>query len=103
MLWSTGRLSRALEVQSVVRLLVGGRGLEKLEGPAATLAGGGLFACDVETRDLTTPHRFEANEGADMAKRTRLPGLSDSETQPSGVKITPPQRSGPVTSTTTTA
>jgi hypothetical protein len=103
MLWSTGRLSRALEVQSVVRLLVGERGPEKLEGPAATPRGGGHSVCGAETRDLTTLTRCDANGSADMAKRTRLPGLSDSETQPSGVKITPPPRLGPVTSTPTVA
>jgi hypothetical protein len=101
MRWSTGRLSRALEVQSVVRLLDGERP-RTLEGPAATLAGGGLFACDVETRDLTTPHRFSTNEDADMAERTRLPGLSDSGTRDTAVKITPAS-AGPVSSITSIA
>ena len=99
---STGRLSRALGVQSFVSLL-GGECSRTLEGPAAALAGGGLIVCGVETRDLTTPHPLLTNEGADMAKRTRSPGLSDSETQPSGVKITPPQCSVPVTTTPTVA
>lgn len=102
MLWSTGRLSRALEVQSVVRLPDGERP-RTLEGPAAALAGGGLIACDVETRDLTTLTRFEANGSADMAKRTRgYPG-SDSGTRDTGVKITPPTHSDPVTTTRTVA
>jgi hypothetical protein len=103
MRWSTGRLSRAFEVQSVVRLLDGERGPEKLEGPAATLAGGGLFACDVETRDLTTPHTQPANEGVDMTKSTRGFPRSDSRTRASAVKITPATHSGPVTTTPTVA
>jgi hypothetical protein len=102
MQWSTGRLSRALEVQSVVRLLDGECGPEKLEGPAAALAGGGLFACDVETRDLTTPHRCYTNEGVDMTKRTRGYPRSDSGTRDTGVKITPPTHSAPVTTTHST-
>lgn len=98
-----GRLSLALEVQSVATLLNGERGPEKLEGPAATLSGGGHSACDAETRDLPTLNRCDANEGADMAETTRTPGLSDSGTRDTGVKITPPTHSDPVTTTPTIA
>ena len=42
-------------------------------------------------------------EGADMAKRTRSPGLSDSGTPASAVKITPARDRGPVTTTPTDA
>lgn len=43
------------------------------------------------------------HEGADMAKRTRGPDPSDRLTRDSGVKITPPTHSAPVTSTVTVA
>lgn len=94
-----GRLSLALEVQSVATLLDGERGPEKLEGPAATLSGGGHSACDAETRDLPTLTRCDANGSADMAERTRLPSRSDSRTPDTAVKITPAMQTGPVTTT----
>lgn len=50
-----------------------------------------------------TPHRFEAIEGADMAKRTRGPDPVDSRPRSSGVKITPPTHAGSVTTTHTAA
>jgi hypothetical protein len=96
---STGRLSRAFEVQSVARL--GGDRSRTLEAPAATLVA--VPVCEARTRGLTTPHSFPTYEGADMAKRTRLSGRSGSETQPSGVKITPPQCPVPVATTPTVA
>jgi hypothetical protein len=92
----TSRLSLASDMQSVARL-VGRRSPRKLEAPAATLVA--VPVCEAETRGLPTPHRFEANEGADMAERTRPPGLSDSGTPASTVKITPAREQGPVTTT----
>lgn len=89
-----GRLSLAFEVQSVARLDVD-RTPTKSEAPAATVVA--VPVCEAGTRGLTTPHRFEANEGADMAQSTRgYPG-SDSGTRDTGVKITPPTHSAPVT------
>ena len=83
---SNGRLSLALEVQSVARLY-GDRTPTKSEAPAATVVA--VSVCEAGTRGLTTPHRFPTDEGVDMTKRTRgFPG-SDSETRTSAVKITP--------------
>lgn len=47
--------------------------------------------------------RHTLEEGADMAKRTRGSTPADSRTRDTGVKITPPTHSGPVTTTHTTA
>jgi hypothetical protein len=100
---STGRLSLASDIQSVARL--GNDAASKtLEGPAASLSGGGHSGCDAETRDLPTPHQLLTSKGADMAERTRTPGRSDSGTPASAVKITPAvYSSGPVTTTHTIA
>jgi len=81
-----GRLSLALEVQSVARL-EGRRPPTKSEAPAATVVA--VPVCEARTRGLTTPHRLRRYEGADMAQSTRTPGRSDSETRTSAVKITP--------------
>jgi hypothetical protein len=83
----TDRLVPAPDMQSV-------RGLRrhksrKSEGPAATLADGSPGVTSTRTRDLPTPHRCEANEGADVAQSTRGVPRSDSETRTSAVKITP--------------
>ena len=95
-----GRLSLAFEVQSVARL-GGGCAPTKSEAPAATVVA--VPVCEARTRGLTTPHRSYTYEGADMAQSTRgYPG-SDSGTRDTGVKITPPTHSDPVTSTTTVA
>jgi len=83
---STGKLSAVSDVQSVARLRVG-CSPTKSEALAATLVA--VPVCEAGTRGLTTPHRFEANEGADMAQSTRTHGRSDSETRTSAVKITP--------------
>lgn len=100
---STDRLGLASDVQSVARL-GRGRSTEKLEGPAATLLGGGQSACDAETRDLTTLTRCDANGSADMAESTRTRGLSDSGSPTVTVKITPVTlRRSPVTTTPTVA
>lgn len=97
---STGRLSLASDIQSVARL-GGGRTPTKSEAPAATLVA--VPVCEAGTRGLTTPHTRAANEGVDMTKRTRgYPG-SDSGTRDTGVKITPPTHSDPVTTTPTVA
>jgi len=97
---STGRLSLASDVQSVARL--DGNRPRTLEGPAATVVA--VSACETETRDLPTPQRDQANEGADMAESTRTPGLSDSGTRATAVKITPAMQStGPVTTTPNSA
>lgn len=85
---SNGRLEPAPDIQSASCLMEGAAS-KTLEGPAATLADGGPGAGNTRTRDLSTPHRFQANEGADMAKRTRGTPGSDSETRTSAVKITP--------------
>jgi hypothetical protein len=82
---STASLVNASDVKSVARLR--GRRAEKLEAPAATLVA--VPVCEAGTRGLTTPHRFQAYEGADMAQSTRTPGRSDSATYNSAVKITP--------------
>lgn len=85
---STGRLSLASDMQSTTGWMEGAAS-KTLEGPAAALAGGGSGAGNTGARDLPTPHRFQANEGVDMTKRTRGPSSSDSETRYSAVKITP--------------
>ena len=85
MVWSNGRLVPAPDFQSVARL--GGGAPEKSKGPAATVVA--VPVCEAGTRGLPTPHRFQTNEGADMAKRTRTPGRSDSGTADSAVNITP--------------
>lgn len=96
-----GRLSLAHEVQSVARLHGRRNNLRQSEAPAATVVA--VPVCEAGTRGLTTPHRCETNEGADVAKSTRgVPG-SDSGTRDTGVKITPPTHSDPVPSTYTTA
>jgi len=95
-----GRLSLALEVQSVARL-EGRRSPTKSEALAATWVA--VPVCEAGTRGLTTPHHCEANEGADVAKSTRGPDPSDRVTRISGVKITPPTHAGPVPSITTNA
>lgn len=85
---STGRLAAVPDG----RLVAGwweGTASKTLEGPAATLLGGGQGGCDAKTRDLPTPHRFHSNEGVDMTKSTRGVPRSDSETRTSAVKITP--------------
>ena len=87
MVRSNGRLSLALEVQSVARL--DHKGPTKSEAPAATVVA--VPVCEAGTRGLTTPNRCESSEGADMAQSTRTPGRSDSETRTSAVKITPAQ------------
>jgi len=95
-----GRLSLAFEVQSVARLH-GERTPTKSEAPAATVVA--VPVCEARTRGLTTPHRDQANEGVDMTKSTRgYPG-SDSGTRDTGVKITPPTHSDPVTTTSSIA
>lgn len=95
---STGRLSLASDVQSVARL--DGRRPRQSEAPAATVVA--VPVCEAETRGLSTLIRCDANEGADVAKRTR--GTSPDDRSPrsfcvSGVKITPPVQPGPVPST----
>lgn len=97
---STGRLSAASDVQSFARL-DRRRGPKTLEGPAATVVA--VSACETETRDLTTPHQLLTSKGADMAERTRGPDPVDRWTRTSGVNITPPTRTGPVTTTHTIA
>lgn len=100
MSWSTDRLVPAPDVQSVARL--GGGRAEKLEAPAATVVA--VPVCEARTRGLPTPNRREANEGADMAERTRTSGLSDSGTPATAVKITPATQSRvPVPTTPTVA
>jgi hypothetical protein len=96
---STSRLVPAPDVQSVARLR--GGCAEKSEAPAATLVA--VPVCEAGTRGLTTPHRFEANEGAAMAQSTRGPDPVDRVTRISGVKITPPTLAAPVPSTLTIA
>lgn len=97
---STGRLRLAVDVQSVARLGVD-RTPTKSEAPAATVVA--VPVCEAGTRGLTTPHRSYTYEGADMAQSTRgYPG-SDSGTRDTGVKITPPTHSDPVTSISTVA
>lgn len=97
---STGRLRLAVDVQSVARLGVD-RTPTKSEAPAATVVA--VPVCEARTRGLTTPHRSYTYEGADMAQSTRgYPG-SDSGTRDTGVKITPPTHSDPVTSISTVA
>lgn len=97
---SRGRLSAASDVQSFARL-DWRRGPKTLEGPAATVVA--VSVCDTVTRDLTTPNRCESSKGADMAERTRGPDPVDRWTRTSGVNITPPTRTGPVTTTHTIA
>lgn len=55
------------------------------------------------TRCGAGPTHNPSTEGADMAKRTRSPGQTDSGTSASAVKITPAREQGPVTSTPTVA
>ena len=92
-----GRLSLALEVPSFARRRR--EGPTTSEAPAAT-RWVAVPVCEAETRGLSTPHRRETNEDADMAKSTRgYPG-SDSGTRTSAVKITPAS-SDPATVPTT--
>lgn len=86
---STGRLRVALDVQSVMGLSGWG---DNLIGTAPQYSG-----C-VNNRYGAGPTHND-HEGADMAKRTRTPGRTDSRTQDTAVKITPAS-AGPVTSTT---
>jgi hypothetical protein len=96
---STGRLSAAPDMQSVQGL--GRDNSRKSEGPAATL--GRRSRCSTTgTRDLSTL-TARTNEGADVAKSTRGVPPSDRVTRSSGVNITPPTCSGPVTTTHTSA
>lgn len=97
---STGRLSLASDIQSVARL--GYDAAEKSWKPPLPLSWQSRF-CEAGTRGLTTPHHCEANEGADMAERTRGPDPVDRWTRETGVNITPPTRTGPVTTTHTIA
>ena len=97
---STGRLRLASDVQSIARL--SGCAPKTLEGPAATRSGSPGFS-RTRTRDLPTPHRFQANEGVDMTKSTRGPDPTDRWTRNPGVNITPLARTVPVTSTPTSA
>lgn len=94
-----GRLSLAVEVESVARLHQDRP--TKSEAPAATEVA--VPVCEAGTRGLTTPHSCEANEGADMAQSTRGPNPVDRSPRISGVKITPPTLAGPVTTTLTVA
>ena len=83
----TGRLSLALDMQSVTRLWRDN--CTKSEGPAAPLR---VAVLVVEHRDAGPaghPHTLLTNEGADMAQSTRGYPRSDSETRTSAVKITP--------------
>ena len=96
---STSRLVPAPDVQSVARLR--GRRAEKLKALAATVVA--VPVCEAGTRGLTTPHRFQTNEGADVTKRTRGPDPTDRVTRISGVNITPPTLAVPVPSTHTEA
>ena len=99
MVGRNGRLSLALEVQSVARL-DGERGPTKSEAPAATVVA--VPVCEAGTRGLTALTAL-TNEGADMAESTRTSGLSDSRTRATAVKITPAMQTGPVTTTPTLA
>ena len=96
---SNGRLSLAVDVQSVARL--DGIRSKTLEAPAATLVA--VPVCEARTRGLPTPHHCEAIEGVDMTKSTRGYPRSDSRTPDTAVKITPATHQGPVTTTHTVA
>lgn len=98
---SNGRLRLAPDDHSA-QAKVGWRPKTTSEGPACHL-GGSPDVCRTWTRGLSTPHRFEANEDADMAESTRPPGRSDSGTPAITVKITPVSVRGPVTSIYTVA
>ena len=98
---STDRLRLAPDDHSAFRSV----GLEPKttsEGPACHL-GGGQDVCRIQTRGLSAPHRYDTNEGANMAESTRGPDPVDRWTLTSGVNITPPQCTGPVTTTPATA
>jgi len=97
MVRSNGRLSLALEVQSVARL--DHKGPTKSEAPAATVVA--VPVCEAGTRGLTTPNRCESSEGADMAQSTRGVPPSDRWTRISGVNITPPTIAAPVPTAST--
>lgn len=96
---STARLGLALDVPSFARL--DGKRPTKSEAPAATWVA--VPVCEAGTRGLSTLHRCETNEGADVAKSTRGPDPSDRVTRNSGVKITPPTDAAPVPTTPTIA
>lgn len=97
---STDRLRLAPDDHSASRF-VGQEPKTTSEGPACHL-GGGQDVCRIQTRGLSTPHRCETNEDADMAESTRGRDPVDRWTLTSGVNITPPQCTGPVTTTYTT-
>ncbi len=99
---STGRLSTASDGWSISGWLEGAAS-ETLEGPAATLWGGGPGAGNTgrgTCRHHTATKRMKVPT---MAKRTRGPDPSDRVTRESGVKITPLARMVPVPTTPTTA
>jgi hypothetical protein len=85
---STGRLSTASDDWSISDWSEGAAS-KTLEGPAATLWGGGPGAGNTgrgTCRHHTATKRMKVPT---MAKRTRGPSPSDSETRTSAVKITP--------------
>lgn len=89
----TSRLSLAPDVQSGSRL-AGGRTQTK-ERPRSSPS--------VRCTGCGAGPTHNSSEGADMTKRTRPTGLSDSGTPATAVKITPARERGPVTTTPTVA
>lgn len=84
---STGSVVSASDGHSV--RVVGCYKSTKSEGPAATLWAAVTVFHHRDAGPAGHPHRYDTNEGADMAQSTRgYPG-SDSETRFSAVKITP--------------
>ena len=92
----TGRLSPASDVQSVARL----NGCRpKTIGTAPQQS----RCSEHQVRGRADTTTVAGSKGADMAKRTRIPGQTDSRTQDSTVKITPVSSEGPAASTTRVA
>lgn len=93
MVTSTSRLSLASDVQSAPGL--SGRRTQTKERPRSipSVSSTGCGAGPTHNR----------SEGVDVTKRTRSPGLSDSGTPASAVKITPAREQGPVTTTPASA
>ena len=93
MVSQTSRLSLASDVQSATGL--DGRPTQTKERPRSSPS----VRCTGCGAGPTHNHY----EGVDVTKRTRSPGLSDSGTPASTVKITPAREQGPVTTTHTVA